>query len=189
MELLDIRDIHGNLTGQVKEREKVHEDGDIHGTSHVWIMRMKAGGGCDLLLQKRSADKDSFPGCYDISSAGHIPAGEDHLTCALRELNEELGVTASPEDLIELGMHEGYTETEFSGKPFKNYEIAKVYLYTKPIRISDLTLQKEEVESVKWMDLEECIQKAKDKDPDYILWMKELEMIKKWISQGTSPDS
>jgi isopentenyldiphosphate isomerase len=27
-----------------------------------------------VLLQKRSPDKDSYPGCLDISCAGHIPA-------------------------------------------------------------------------------------------------------------------
>lgn len=39
MEFLDIRDKNGNPTGEVKERSLVHADGDIHGTSHVWIVR------------------------------------------------------------------------------------------------------------------------------------------------------
>ena len=30
-----------NPTGEVKERSLVHADGDIHGTSHVWIVRKK----------------------------------------------------------------------------------------------------------------------------------------------------
>lgn len=68
----------------------VHEDGDIHGTVHIWIRR-KTEKGYDLLLQKRSKEKDSFPGCYDISSAGHISAGDEPLETALRELEEELG--------------------------------------------------------------------------------------------------
>ena len=46
----------------------------------------------DVLLQKRSENKDSFPGSYDISSAGHIPSGVDFLESALRELEEELGI-------------------------------------------------------------------------------------------------
>ena len=77
MEYLDIRTKDGRVTGEVKERTKVHEDGDIHGTSHVWIARINAEGECELLLQKRSADKDAYPGCYDISSAGHLPAGQE----------------------------------------------------------------------------------------------------------------
>ena len=45
-------------------------------------------------MQKRSADKDSFPGVYDVSSAGHLPAGEDFRKSAVRELKEELGISA-----------------------------------------------------------------------------------------------
>ena len=54
MEFLDIRDKNGNPTGEVKERSLVHADGDIHGTSHVWIVRKNEKGSYDLLLQKRS---------------------------------------------------------------------------------------------------------------------------------------
>lgn len=58
-----------------------------------WYRRKN--GVLEVLLQKRSDEKDSFPGCYDISSAGHIPAGQGFVDSALRELKEELGVTAS----------------------------------------------------------------------------------------------
>mgnify|MGYP002543043038 CR=1 FL=1 len=89
LEFFDILDENGNKTGKIKERSLVHEDGDIHGTVHIWIRR-KTEKGYDLLLQKRSKEKDSFPGCYDISSAGHISAGDEPLETALRELEEEL---------------------------------------------------------------------------------------------------
>ena len=92
-EYLDIVDGEGEPTGRTKARSLVHRDGDLHRTSHVWIARRK-GGRLQLLLQKRSRNKDSHPGCYDISSAGHIPAGSDFEDSALRELKEELGVDA-----------------------------------------------------------------------------------------------
>ena len=60
MEFLDIRDKNGNPTGEVKERSLVHADGDIHGTSHVWIVRKNEKGSYDLLLQKRSEIKMHF---------------------------------------------------------------------------------------------------------------------------------
>ena len=90
MELLDLVDENGVPTGEVKERELVHRDGDRHRTSHVWLFRQR-NGRWQVLLQKRSEQKDSHPGCYDISSAGHIPAGVDWVSSALRELEEELG--------------------------------------------------------------------------------------------------
>ena len=91
MELLDIVDEKGNPTGETVPREVAHREGIRHRTAHVWIFRRR-GGVVQILLQKRSDNKDSDPGCYDISSAGHIPAGRDYIPSAVRELKEELGV-------------------------------------------------------------------------------------------------
>ena len=184
MEYLDIRTKDGKITGEVKERDKVHEDGDIHGTSHVWIARKNKEGQRELLLQKRSADKDAYPGCYDISSAGHLPAGQEYLPSALRELYEELGIEAKEEELIFLGIHEGYCEEVFYGRPFRNHEISHVYLYDQPVDIDKLRLQESEVESVKWMSLEKCFEEMRRKNPNYCLFPEELDMIKRYYDNG-----
>ena len=68
MEYFDIVDENGIPTGETVEREKAHESGIRHRTAHVWIVR-KVKGRTQILLQKRCKSKDSFPGCYDISSA------------------------------------------------------------------------------------------------------------------------
>ena len=44
-EYFDIRDSAGNPTGEVKARSLVHRDGDIHGTSHVWLVRKNKKSG------------------------------------------------------------------------------------------------------------------------------------------------
>ena len=100
MEYLDIVDENGVPTGKIAERTAAHKQGLRHRTSHVWILRERAGK-VEVLLQKRSQNKDSFPGCYDISSAGHIPAGVDFIPSALRELKEELGCSVSENGWIE----------------------------------------------------------------------------------------
>ena len=181
MEFLDIRDKKGNPTGEVKERSLVHTDGDIHGTAHVWIVRPNKKGSYDLLLQKRSKDKDAFPGCYDISYAGHLPAGQDYLSYALRELEEELGIKAEPEQLHFMGLHEGYCEEVFYDKPFKNHEISHVYVYQEPVDIEKLKLQEEEVEEVCWLDFESCCEKVETGDKKYCLFPEELKMIKEYL--------
>ena len=94
MEILDICDEFGNPTGKVEDREIIHQEGLLHRTAHVWLLR-KENNQIEILLQKRSDAKDSFPGCYDISSAGHIPAGDGYFKSAKRELKEELGVWQS----------------------------------------------------------------------------------------------
>ena len=76
MELFEERLGDGTPTGKIVERGVAHSEGRCHGTAHIWIARANHKSGCDVLLQKRSAWKDSNPGCYDISSAGHLSAGD-----------------------------------------------------------------------------------------------------------------
>ena len=172
-----VLDENGEPSGQVRERTLVHLNGDWHRTSHVWVVRRRGDGGHDLLLQKRSREKDSFGGCYDISSAGHIPAGQDYLESALRELKEELGIAAEPEDLRLVGVHDGRYEGEFHGRIFKNHEKSHVFAYDNPVEIEKLKLQKEEVESVKWMRIEDVLAAVKAHAPGYCLFEDEIEML------------
>ena len=155
MEYLDVVDENGMPTGKVEERTKVHREGIRHRTAHVWIGRKEPGTGrIQVVMQKRSQGKDSYPGCYDISSAGHVPAGVDYLPSALRELKEELGIEAEAEDLHFLFYHGEYCEDVFYGQPFRNEEYSAIYLYIKPVDLKSLTLQEEEVEEVRWFDYE-----------------------------------
>ncbi len=49
----------------------------------MWIVR-KSDEGAEVLLQKRAMNKDSFPGRYDTSSAGHIQAGDEPEESAIK---------------------------------------------------------------------------------------------------------
>jgi len=181
MELLDVLEESGEPSGLVRERTLVHLRGDYHRTSHVWLARKRPDGGHDLLLQKRSGKKDSFAGCYDISSAGHIPAGVDYLESALRELREELGLSADREDLAFVGFHDGRYSGTFYGKTFKNHERSAVYVYEKPVDERALILQESEVESVRWMDVHEILRVTRDGDPGFCLFEDEIEMLIEYL--------
>ena len=98
MEYLDIVDEQGQPTGKIISRTLAHTKGIRHRTAHIWIVRRK-NEHFQVLMQKRAMSKDSFPGKYDTSSAGHIQAGDEPLASGLRELAEELGIHAKPEDL------------------------------------------------------------------------------------------
>ena len=130
MEYLDIVDENGVPTGKIAERTAAHKQGLRHRTSHVWILRERAGK-VEVLLQKRSQNKDSFPGCYDISSAGHIPAGVDFIPSALRELKEELGCSVSENELIYCGQRRFSYDGVFHGKEFHDRQVSKrgAFLY------------------------------------------------------------
>lgn len=179
-EMLDVLAEDGTLTGVSKERTLVHRDGDFHRTCHVWITR-ESTNGPELLLQKRSANKDSYPGCYDISSAGHVPAGVDFIPSAIRELKEELGITAAERDLHPLFTLRQNSKNVFHGEPFINNEYTLVCLLQMPISISELTLQKEEVESVRWMRLDEVLQLVQEHSPLTCLHEEEIAGIQAYL--------
>lgn len=176
-ELLDIVDEHGIPTGKTVSRKTAHEQGIRHRTSHVWLVRKK-GGRVQILLQKRSSEKDSYPGCYDISSAGHIPAGVDFLPSALRELKEELGYEAAPGELIYCGQRSFEFHQVFHGRTFHDNQVSNVYVLWADLEPQDFTLQKEEVSEVRWLDFEECLEKVRTGQIPNCIFPEELEMVR-----------
>lgn len=177
MEILDVVDENGNPTGQTVERKKAHEEGIMHRTSHVWLLRKKQGK-VQILLQKRSETKESFPGCYDISSAGHIPAGMDFAESAIRELQEELGISVSNEDLVFCGDRTVIWDDSFYGRPFHDRQYSRVFILWWDMDEEEFIVQKEEVDSVHWMDLDECIEAVETNRIRHCIYTDELKMVK-----------
>ena len=161
MEILDICDELGNPTGKTVEREIAHQQGILHRTAHVWILRKKENK-IQILLQKRSEQKDSFPGCYDISSAGHIPAGDNYGQSAVRELKEELGIVVRESELIDCGNRRFHFEEIFHGRLFKDNQVSKIFVLWKDLEEKDFVFVDHEVSEVKWLDFEKCYQDVKE---------------------------
>lgn len=186
MEIFDIVDEKGMPTGETVERETAHAEGIRHRTAHIWIIRRAADGSVQVLLQKRSKDKDSFPGQFDTSSAGHIHAGDEPRVSAVRELGEELGIHAAPDQLQYAGTFPICFEKEFHGNMFRDNEIAFVYIYDRPVEIRDLKLQKEEVEDAAWFDLQKTWDALLRHDPKFCVPMGGLEVVKRWLEDHPS---
>ncbi|KAI3453908.1 hypothetical protein Pfo_010571 [Paulownia fortunei] len=171
-EYLDVLTITGEKTGISKLRRDVHSDGDYHRAVHVWIF---AESTQELVLQRRAECKDSWPGLWDISSAGHISAGDSSLVTARRELHEELGITL-PKDAFEL-LFVFLQECVINDGKFINNEYNDVYLVTTidPIPLEAFTLQmgicclkESEVSAVKYISLEEYRSLLAKEDPQYV---------------------
>lgn len=177
MEILDIVDENGEPTGRTVERPAAHEQGIRHRISHVWLVR-RYKDRLQILLQKRSDNKDSYPGCYDISSAGHIPAGVDFIPSALRELREELGCEARPEELVYCGQRRFEVRKEFHGRPFWDNQVSNIYLLWKDSEPENFILQKEEVSEVRWFDFEDCYGKVQSGQIPSCIFLEELDMVK-----------
>ncbi len=146
MEHFDILDENGNRTGETATYGEVHTKGLIHRSVHVWIINSKG----QILIQKRGKNMGAFPGYWDISSSGHVSSGEDSLKSAQRETREELGIDIPIEEFKYL-----FTLREkiiLNNGEFINNEFQDVYLVKKDLNISELKIQGEELDMIKFVD-------------------------------------
>jgi isopentenyldiphosphate isomerase len=148
-ELLDILDESGRPTGEVVPKSEAHRLGLWHRCFHCWICGSDSRGPY-LLLQRRAAAKDTWPNYLDVTAAGHLAAGEETLD-GLREVEEELGLRIEAERLVPLGTRK--VEQEIPGGCDR--ELHEVFLVFDATPPGDLRLQKEEVEAVFRLDLDD----------------------------------
>ncbi|MBQ8389446.1 MAG: NUDIX domain-containing protein [Oscillibacter sp.] len=134
MELVDMYDENRIPLGRTAQRFSKREKGTWRLIAHLCIFDSRGR----LLLQQRSADKRVWPGKWDVSAAGGVCAGETTRLAAVRELFEELGVSARPEDLRSVC-------TVTFNHAFDDYFILK-----RDVDLRDLKLQAEEVSAVRW---------------------------------------
>ncbi|HET7478050.1 MAG TPA: NUDIX domain-containing protein [Rubrobacteraceae bacterium] len=142
-ERIDILDEWGRPTGEVAWKSEAHRLGLWHRCFHCWI----AGSDDDgpyLLVQRRAAVKDTWPGYLDVTAAGHLGTGEEPVAGGLRELEEELGLRVDPARLIPLGTRR--VEQEIPAG--RDREFHEVYILQDSTPPGDLRLQREEVASV-----------------------------------------
>ena len=98
-EIFDVVDADDQVTGTAT-RAEVHAQRLTHRAVHVFVTNKRG----DLLLQKRSLLKDMCPGLWDSSVSGHLDSGESYEAAAVRELEEEMGITAetAPEEIARI---------------------------------------------------------------------------------------
>jgi isopentenyl-diphosphate delta-isomerase len=98
-ELFDVVDEADRIVGRAP-RGEVHARGLRHRAVHIFVVN-RAG---EVFLHQRSLRKDTFPGCWNSSCAGHVGAGDDYDETVLRELEEELGwvPAESPQRLFKI---------------------------------------------------------------------------------------
>lgn len=88
-ELFDLIDREDRVIGQVRRGDAHRNPALLHRSVQVLVFD-DAGR---VLLQRRSATKDLFPGYYCASASGHVMSGDDYADTARREIEEELGVS------------------------------------------------------------------------------------------------
>ena len=147
------------------QREEAHKKLLRHRAIQVFVLN-KAG---KIFLQKRSKKKDVFPGKYECSVSGHVQKGETPEQAAVRELKEELGIEAKPEQLKELFQ----LKIEFPPE----HEIVRQYILEG--YDGQITLDPEEVERGGYITLDDLAKRINETEFDPIF----LAGYDKWMKQ------
>mmetsp|Transcript_41605 Transcript_41605/g.94855 ORF Transcript_41605/g.94855 Transcript_41605/m.94855 type:complete len:212 (-) Transcript_41605:180-815(-) len=147
---------HGGFADEVvllegrKARALVHRDGDWHRSVHLWLYHPASKS---VVLQQRSVHKDTHPGLWDVSAAGHITGDDDVVTTVVREAEEELGLTGlSHTDVRFLFTAVNQSVGETKHGAFRDNEFAHVYTAEAP-DIDKLSAGESEVSAIKMVPL------------------------------------
>lgn len=136
-ELWDLYDENRKPLGKTHVRGDTLSKGEYYLVVDIWTVAPDG----KILIDKRHPEKH-LGGLWECSG-GAVIAGEDSLTGALRELEEELGIKAAPEELVLI-----------SSIRYENH-FFDTYILIKDIDICSLVLQEEEVTDAKFVTLGE----------------------------------
>jgi 8-oxo-dGTP diphosphatase len=140
MELWDVLDEDGNLTGRTIERGQPLKEGEYHLVVNIWIKNSMG----EYLIQKRSEKVERWPGIW-AATGGAAIKGESSLTAALREIREELGLSLKPD------MLERVTRVR------RKNVLSDLWLVSQDVCLEDIRMQKEEVSEVKYASMSEIL--------------------------------
>ena len=163
-EYWDVYDINRNKTGKkIKRGDRLQSD-EYHLFVQVWL-KNKDG---KFLSQKRSKYV-KWPHMW-CANGGNAISGEDGYACARREILEELSI-----DIKDL--EGGFIDSRLYFEDNQNY-FCDSFLYYIDKEIKDIKFQEEEIEELKFMDMDEIITLMKK--GDYFIYDEDyLEMIRK----------
>lgn len=138
MEIWDILDSNGKLTGKTMKKGEPIPEGYYHLGADIWIVNSKN----EILIQKRSPKKKNSPNVWAMTG-GSVIKGETTLQTIERETKEELGINLNIEN----------------AQLVNHYKTGKVwidtYLIKQDIDLDDIIMQEDEVSEVKWVTYEE----------------------------------
>ena len=141
IELLAVVNDRGEIIKHLP-RSEVHGNPSLmHRVVHVLVFNLKG----DLLLQKRSMNKDVAAGKWDTSVGGHVNSDESLTEAAKREMEEELGIMSFNLEFLYSYIHSNEYETEL------------VYTYSCSYD-GDINFQRDEIDEVRPWSMEEIKQ-------------------------------
>ena len=98
MEYLDLFDKNRNPLGRMVERKALLSKDEYILAVGIWVVNSRN----EILVTQRALTKSFMPGKWE-NTGGHVMAGEDAVSAVIRELREETGLIAIPQDIEYLG--------------------------------------------------------------------------------------
>lgn len=144
---IDVLNKQGIKTGEVLSRSEIHRQGKIHRAVHLYLL----DGAGQLLLQRRSQHVDHYPGMFSISVTGHVDAGESSRDAVYRELEEELGISAVPGEIVFLF---SYRQDVQLNPTYIDKQFNDVYVCQRSFNIEDLKFDCQVVSELKLVSLD-----------------------------------
>ena len=140
-----------------KPRSKVGEN-DIYRVAALWINNSKN----QILLARRHHTKKNHPNKWGPAVAGTVGERESYEDNIIKESEEELGLInispkIGPKDRV---------KGEFN-------HFTQWFILTIDKEINEFTIQKEEVEEIKWFSKEELIKELEENTGNFLPNMKE----------------
>ena len=135
-----IDDATGKIVGRATRRECHGNPKLLHRSVRVAVYHPD---GKSLLLQKRSMNKDIFPGRWDMAVGGHVDSGETLEQAVVREMREELGL---PSDLP--------LKKLFQLKVRNEIESENVQLYST-VSAGPFAIQEQELSGIRFFSFDE----------------------------------
>lgn len=127
----------------------------------------------EVLIAQRSASKLHSPLRWGPSAAGTLSKGEDYLTCARREVDEELG--------FEVGEMKEIVRRAYDAEN-GNKRYCAVFLAVCDWPIEKFTRQAEEVEAYRWIAIDELLTDIQNHPGNYVagtsILTESLQLIK-----------
>ncbi len=155
-ELIDVLDENGVKTGEILPRNEIHKKGLWHRSIIVAIINNKN----EILLQQRSEKKEKNASMWDISVAGHISTGQDALSAAAREINEEVSISLGYNvDIKSFRYMFSYRTMQKFSDDFIENQFYDFFILRKgnDIDIKDIKMQESEVQAIKFVSINELI--------------------------------
>lgn len=158
-ELIDVLDENGVKTGEVASRKEIHKKGLWHRAIVVAIINENN----EILLQQRSSNKEKNANMWDLSVAGHISMGQDSLSAAAREINEEVAVNLGYNvDIKDFRYMYSFRKEQKYSEDFIERQFYDFFILRKnDLKLENIKFQESEVQAIKFCsmtDLRELIE-------------------------------